>query len=128
MRVLKYVPLAVGAILLLLGIDHVTSLRDEERLAEALGGTARQYLARRAFPALFHSNDFPWNYFKAQFRKGATTKDEVEQMVKGYATKKEFRFLDGVDMEYYFEVGLFGKKGMLLGFDERNIYQGMDVP
>lgn len=74
--------------LLFLGVDHVTGSRDEERLAEALGGTAKQYVTRKAFPARLHPNDFPWNYFRVQFREGVTTMEEVEQTVKGYTKKK----------------------------------------
>jgi hypothetical protein len=127
-RALKYSSLVIVALLLFLLVDHVLYIRDAERLAEALGGDARQYLRRNTFPALFNPDDFPQNYLQNQFRAGVTTKEEVEQMVKGYSKKREFKLQSGVDLEYYFKVGLIGEKGILLGFDERNIYREMDIP
>jgi hypothetical protein len=111
-------------VLLLLALDAYLVNRDEVNLAMILGGDSAQYIPR-PFSMNPKGDLFPLNYFEKRFTKGITPKDEVEQTIKGYTKKEKVDYGGTYYMQiYYFKIGT-SLKGVIVSFDRKNIYQGI---
>jgi hypothetical protein len=108
---LKYWGLGFISFFIISLIHSCMLYKGEEKVAAELGEGAHGYI----------SVGFPLNYFEVKLKKGITTKSEAEKIIKGYKNKEEFPSEHNV--VYYFESGSFKSKGILVQYDDKNIFE-----